>query len=123
LLAAFAFHLGPFPSPLSLPVHGAPSLYASAIYGRNFVSHELNRLTDVLISLGYVGQNQKHNLSGMLGVLMLMNNDPQLETFTTELLCGGRTATTGGSQELQEKYPMHLLLWGIIKKSSENAEL
>ncbi|EOT5430150.1 hypothetical protein ACNRPI_005703 [Klebsiella pneumoniae] len=74
LLVAFAFHLGPFSSALSLPVHGAPSLYASAIYGRSIVSHELNRLTDVLISLGYVGQNQKHNLSGMLGVLMLMNN-------------------------------------------------
>lgn len=37
LIAAFAFHLGPFTSPLSLPHHGAPSLYACAIYGREFL--------------------------------------------------------------------------------------
>lgn len=115
LLAAFAFHLGPFPSPLSLPVHGAPSLYASAIYGRNFVSHELNRLTDVLISLGYVGQNQKHNLSGMLGVLMLMNNDPQLETFTTELLWRGQNCHDRGISRVTGKISYALAAMGIIK--------
>lgn len=36
LIAAFAFHLGPFPSPFDLPHHGAPSLYACAIYGGTF---------------------------------------------------------------------------------------
>lgn len=39
LIAAFAFHLGPFPSPFDLPHHGAPSLYACAIYGREFFAH------------------------------------------------------------------------------------
>lgn len=115
LLVAFAFHLGPFPSALSLPVHGAPSLYASAIYGRSFVSHELNRLNDVLISLGYVGQNQKHNLSGMLGVLMLMNNDPQLETFTTDLLWRGQNCHDRGIARVTGKISYALAAMGIIK--------
>ncbi|MEN4546281.1 tyrosine-type recombinase/integrase [Pantoea agglomerans] len=115
LLVAFAFHLGPFPSALSLPVHGAPSLYASAIYGRSIVSHELNRLTDVQISLGYVGQNQKHNLSGMLGVLMLMNNDPRLETFTTELLWRGQNCHDRGIARVTGKISYALAAMGIIK--------
>jgi len=115
LLVAFAFHLGPFPSALSLPVHGAPSLYASAIYGRGFVSHELNRLNDVLISLGYVGQNQKHNLSGMLGVLMLMNNDPQLETFTTDLLWRGQNCHDRGIARVTGKISYALAAMVIIK--------
>jgi len=76
LIAAFAFHLGPFTSPLSLPHHGAPSLYACAIYGREFFTQELNRLTDTLVSLGYKHQNQKNHLSALLGILMMMNGNP-----------------------------------------------
>ncbi|MEN4527536.1 hypothetical protein ABEH08_23375 [Pantoea agglomerans] len=86
LIAAFVFHLGPFPSPFSLPHHGAPSLYASAIYGREFFTQELNRLTDSLVSLGYKRRNQKNQLSALLGILMMMNSNPQLESFTTDLL-------------------------------------
>lgn len=86
LLMAFAFHLGPFASPLQLPHEGTFSLYASTIYGSTMFSRQLSRLSETLISLGYAQQNQRNAISSPLGLLMLLNNNPRLEGMTTELL-------------------------------------
>jgi len=73
LLMAFAFHLGPFASPLQLPHEGTFSLYASTIYGSTMFSRQLSRLSETLISLGYAQQNQRNAISSPLGLLMLLN--------------------------------------------------
>ncbi|WP_067437128.1 tyrosine-type recombinase/integrase [Duffyella gerundensis] len=115
LIAAFAFHLGPFPSPFSLPHHGAPSLYASAIYGRKFFTQELNRLTDTLVSLGYKRKNQKNQLSALLGILMMMNSNPQLESFTTDLLWRAQKYHDRGNARTVGRVSHALAALGIIK--------
>jgi len=115
LIAALAFHLGPFTSPLSLPHHGAPSLYACAIYGREFFTQELNRLTDTLVSLGYKRQNQKNHLSALLGILMMMNGNPQLESFTTDLLWRAQKYHDRGIARTVGRVSYALAAMGIIK--------
>ncbi|MDU7840217.1 MAG: tyrosine-type recombinase/integrase [Pantoea sp.] len=116
LLAAFAFHLGPFSSPFSLPHQGAPSLYARAIFGQDIFCQELSRLTEVLISLGYKSQNQKNALSAILGVLMLMNNNPQLESFTIDLLWQAQNYHDRGIARTAGRISHALAAMGIIKK-------
>lgn len=86
LMMAFAYHLGPFTSPLQIPHQDALSLYASAIYGSAMFRYQLHRLSEALISLGYVPQNLRHAISSPLGLLMLLNDNPRLENMTTELL-------------------------------------
>ena len=117
LLAAFAFHLGPFSSPFSLPHQGAPSLYARAIFGQNIFSQELSRLTEVLVSLGYKSQNQKNALSAILGVLMLMNKNPQLESFTIDLLWRAQNYHDRGIAKTAGRVSHALAAMGIIKIS------
>lgn len=117
LIAAFAFHLGPFPSPFDLPHHGAPSLYACAIYGRDIFIQELNRLTDTLVSLGYKRQNQKNALSALLGILMMMNNNPELESFTTELLWRAQNYHDRGIARTVGRVSHALAAMGILKSA------
>ncbi|MEY8773022.1 tyrosine-type recombinase/integrase [Erwinia sp. ACCC 02193] len=115
LIAAFAFHLGSFPSPFDLPHHGAPSLYACAIYGREFFTQELNRLTEALVSLGYKRRNQKNQLSALLGILMMMNSNPQLESFTTDLLWRAQKYHDRGIARTVGRVSHALAAMGIIK--------
>lgn len=86
LMMAFAYHLGPFESPLQIPHDDTPSLYASAIYGSTMFQHQLSRLSGALISLGYAHQHLRHAISSPLGLLMLLNDNPRLDDMTTELL-------------------------------------
>ncbi|EDV7107553.1 tyrosine-type recombinase/integrase [Salmonella enterica subsp. enterica] len=86
LMMAFAYHLGPFTSPLQIPHEDTLSLYASAIYGNAIFRDQLNRLSEALISLGYSPQHLRHAVSSPLGLLMLLNDNPRLEEMTTELL-------------------------------------
>ncbi|EBY6851867.1 integrase [Salmonella enterica subsp. enterica] len=86
LMMAFAYHLGPFASPLQIPHEDTLSLYARAIYGSEMFSYQLNRLSKALISLGYAPRHLRHAISSPLGLLMLLNDNPHLENMTTELL-------------------------------------
>ncbi|ELH9453288.1 tyrosine-type recombinase/integrase [Salmonella enterica] len=86
LMMAFAYHLGPFASPLQIPHEDTLSLYASAIYGSTMFRYQLNRLSEALISLGYAPRHLRHAISSPLGLLMLLNDNPRLENMTTELL-------------------------------------
>lgn len=85
LMMAFAYHLGPFTSPLQIPHDRTFSLYASAIYGSMMFSHQVGRLAGTLISLGYA-HDQGNKISSTLGLLMLLNDNPRLEDMSTELL-------------------------------------
>lgn len=86
LMMAFAYHLGPFASPLQIPHDDTPSLYASAIYGSAMFRYQLNRLSEALISLGYAPRHLRHAISSPLGLLMLLNDNPRLENMTEKLL-------------------------------------
>ncbi|MFT4274536.1 MAG: tyrosine-type recombinase/integrase [Pantoea sp.] len=86
LMMAFAYHLGPFSSPLQIPHEGTLSLYASTIYGSAMFRYQLNRLSAALISLGYAPRHLRHAISSPLGLLMLLNDNPRLEDMSTELL-------------------------------------
>ncbi|WLO87277.1 tyrosine-type recombinase/integrase (plasmid) [Pantoea agglomerans] len=54
-------------------------------------------------------------MSGMLGVLMLMNNDPRLETFTTDLLWRGQNCHDRGIARATGKISCALAAMGIIE--------
>lgn len=85
-LTAVAYHLGPIRQPQRLPYARQPSVYAMTIFGEAFVKQELARLQAVLVALGYSASSQSRTLSQVLGLLMLENGDPRLESFTEALL-------------------------------------
>lgn len=96
LLAAFAFHLPQVPLPLYSTRCRQPAYYACAVFGRDIFQQELSRLMDVLVALGYSLRHQEMFLSAVLGMLMLENGDPRLESFTEELLLRGQQYRTNG---------------------------
>lgn len=116
LLAAFAWHLGPVRKPQELERCRQPALYASAIFGRDFFLRELQRLTEVLVSLGYSLRHQEMFLSAVLGTLMLENGDPRLESFTEELLKRGQQHRTEGIARAIGKVSHGLAAMGILSR-------
>lgn len=116
LLAAFAWHLGPVRKPQELERCRQPALYASAIFGRNFFQSELQRLMEVLVSLGYSLRHQEMFLSAVLATLMLENGDPRLESFTEELLKRGQQHRTEGIARAVGKVSHGLAAMGILSR-------
>ncbi|WP_272577123.1 tyrosine-type recombinase/integrase [Providencia sp. PROV274] len=116
LIAAFAYHLGPIQQPLNLPRCRQSILYACAIYGHDIVHFELNRLMNVLTTLGYSSQHQERTLSTVLGTLILENGDPRLETFTEALLKQGQAHRTEGIARAIGKVSHGLSSMGILEK-------
>lgn len=114
LIAAFAWHLGELHDPLSLPDIRKPALYASAIFGQAVYHQELHRLTDTLTSLGYAPASQKNHVSGILATLMIINQDPRLETFTPELLWQVQSGMEAGTSRYVGRVSHALAALGII---------
>jgi len=114
LMAAFAWHLGDLYDTLSLPDIRKPALYACAIFGQAFYYQELHRLTDTLTSLGYAAGSQKQHTSGVLAILMIMNRDPRLETFTTELLWQAQNSIDNATSRYVGRVSHGLAALGII---------
>ncbi|MCW6034394.1 tyrosine-type recombinase/integrase [Pantoea sp. JK] len=114
LMAAFAWHLGGLHDTLSLPDIRKPALYACAIFGQSFYYQELHRLTDTLTSLGYAAGSQKQHTSGVLAMLMIMNRDPRLETFTTELLWQAQNSIDNATSRYVGRVSHGLAALGII---------
>lgn len=112
LLTAFAFHLAGVPVPLYSRRH--PALYARAVFGHNIFQQELNRLLEVLVALGYSRYVQEKFLSAVLGMLMLENGDPRLESFTEELLKRGQRYRTEGIARAVGKVSRGLTAMGIL---------
>lgn len=116
LLAAFAFHLADVPFPLYTNRCRQPALYASAAFGRNIFQQELGRLMEVLVALGYSRRTQEMFLSAVLGMLMLENGDPRLESFTEELLKRGQKFRTEGIARAVGKVSHGLAAMGILQQ-------
>jgi len=114
LIAAFAWHLGGLHDPLSLPDIRKPALCASAIFGQAIYHQELHRLTDTLTSLGYAPASQKNHVSGILATLMIINQDPRLETFTPELLWQVQSGMEAGTSRYVGRVSHALAALGII---------
>ncbi|MFZ4213552.1 tyrosine-type recombinase/integrase [Pantoea endophytica] len=114
LMAAFAWHLGGVHDTLSIPDIRKSALYACAIFGQNFYYQELHRLTDTLTSLGYAAGSQKQQTSGVLAMLMIMNRDPRLETFTTELLWQAQNSIDNATSRYVGRVSHGLAALGII---------
>lgn len=116
LLAAFAFHLGGVPLPLYNARCRQPALYACAIFGQKIFHQELHRLLEVLVALGYSRRMQEMFLSAVLGMLMLENGDPRLESFTEDLLKRGQQYRTEGIARAVGKVSHGLAAMGILPR-------
>ncbi|KPZ25431.1 Site-specific recombinase, phage integrase family [Pseudomonas syringae pv. viburni] len=90
-LAAVAYHLGGFRTLQRITKFRQSAIYASFIFGHEIFKDEHARLSKILKSLGYTARHLDQFLTSVLGVLMLENGDPRLETFTEELLTKGQT--------------------------------
>ncbi|MFX2612008.1 tyrosine-type recombinase/integrase [Enterobacter mori] len=113
LLTAFAFHLAGVPVLYSKKCRH-PALYACAVFGQNIFQQELNRLLEVLVALGYSRRTQEKFLSAVLGMLMLENGDPRLDSFTEELLKQGQQYRTEGIARAVGKVSRGLTEMGIL---------
>lgn len=116
LLAAFAFHLSQVPLPLYSNRCRQPAYYACAVFGRDIFQQELSRLMDVLVAQGYSLRHQEMFLSAVLGMLMLENGDPRLESFTEELLQRGQQYRTNGIARAVGKVSHGLAAMGILSR-------
>ncbi|OAT17466.1 transposase [Buttiauxella noackiae ATCC 51607] len=116
LLSAWAFHLADVPFPLYSKRFRQPAHYAKAAFGRDFFQQELNRLSEVLVALGYSRHTQEMFLSAVLGMLMLENGDPRLESFTEELLKRGQQYRTEGIARAVGKVSHGLAAMGILAR-------
>lgn len=116
LLAAFACHLGSLDKPPGLYENRQPALYAQAIFGKAFFHQELNRLLEVLVSLGYSRRSQEMFLSAVLGMLMLENGDPRLESFSENLLKRGQQQRSEGIARAVGKVSHGLAALGILSR-------
>ncbi|KOP52584.1 tyrosine-type recombinase/integrase [Pseudomonas coronafaciens] len=115
-LAAVAYHLGGFRTPQRITKFRQSAIYASFIFGHEIFKDELTRLSTVLKSLGYTARHLEKFLSGVLGVLMLENGDPRLETFTEGLLIKGQGHRSVGIARLVGKVSHGLAALGILDK-------
>lgn len=116
LLAAWAFHLANIPFPLYSKRFRQPAHYAKAAFGKCFFQQELDRLLEVLVALGYSRRTQELFLSAVLGMLMLENGDPRLESFTEELLIRGQQYRTEGIARAIGKVSHGLAAMGILSR-------
>lgn len=116
LLTAFAFHLGGVTIPLHEGKYRYPALYACTIFGRDIFHQELHRLMEILIALGYSREKQEKKLSAVLGMLMLENGDPRLESFTEDLLKRGQQYRTEGIARSVAKVSHGLASLGILDR-------
>jgi integrase len=95
---------------------GNAGIYAEAIFGSAVFHRELDRLRSVLQSLGYAQAPLHGVLPSLLGHLMLENGDPQLETFTADLLVRGQAHRVEGVARGVGKVSHGLAALGIIEK-------
>ncbi|WP_318351648.1 hypothetical protein [Klebsiella pneumoniae] len=71
---------------------------------------------DVLVAQGYSLRHQEMFLSAVLGMLMLENGDPRLESFTEDLLLRGQQYRTNGIARAVGKVSHGLAAMGILSR-------
>ena len=95
---------------------GSAGIYAEATFGFAVFHQELDRLRNVLQSLGYAQAPLRDVLPSLLGHLMLENGDLRLETFTADLLVRGQAHRVDGVARGVGKVSHGLAALGIIEK-------